>query len=156
MLLSFRYGKWRGTYTYRLYGSMFIQLCTTSRCNYLTYNTSLYTREEQWKETIRQTRRDRHRKLQNEKKNIEKKIARCSNSTKECRTKGHPLSDATSICLVRLGVTCAYWHTFPLNWDALLSVWRTALKKRKKEWEKEQERNEEAEREKEHIHIWST
>jgi hypothetical protein len=27
-------------------GLMFIRLCTTSKCNYFTYNTSLYTREE--------------------------------------------------------------------------------------------------------------
>jgi hypothetical protein len=28
-------------------GLMFIRLCTTSKCNYLTYNTILYTREKE-------------------------------------------------------------------------------------------------------------
>jgi hypothetical protein len=28
-------------------GLMFIRWCTTSKCNYLTYNTSLYTREKE-------------------------------------------------------------------------------------------------------------
>ena len=39
--------KWRDTYAFIPYcvGLMFIRLCTTSKCNYFTYNTSLYTRE---------------------------------------------------------------------------------------------------------------
>ncbi len=49
---------------------------------------------------VQQMRRERHRKIQNEKKNTEKKIVRCSNGTKGCRTKVHPLSDATLISLV--------------------------------------------------------
>jgi cell shape-determining protein MreC len=35
-------------------GLMFIRLCTTSKCNKFTYNTSLYTRENKEKENVRQ------------------------------------------------------------------------------------------------------
>jgi hypothetical protein len=32
---------------YPIVGLTFIRWCTTSKCNYLTYNTSLYTREKE-------------------------------------------------------------------------------------------------------------
>ncbi len=37
---------------------MFIRLCTTSKCNNFTYNTSLYTRENKEEEQERDTEKE--------------------------------------------------------------------------------------------------
>jgi hypothetical protein len=42
-------------------GLMFIRLCTTSKCDNFTYNTSLYTRENKKKEKIRQILREKEK-----------------------------------------------------------------------------------------------
>jgi hypothetical protein len=39
-------------------GLMFIRLCTTSKCNNFTYNTSLYTRENKEEEEERDTEKE--------------------------------------------------------------------------------------------------
>ena len=63
---SHRCDKWRRCTSQRLTHEAYtdsglspiVYIC---KCNYLAYNTSLYTRENKKKETVRQTRRDRDR-----------------------------------------------------------------------------------------------
>ena len=98
------------------FGTMFIRLCHTSKCNYLLQNMSLYMREMD-RETERES-------IGHEKEEWEERKNEEGRRRWERRWWYHDIDD--------------YRHTLPLSLDALLSVCvikekeKRALKKRKK------------------------